>query len=317
MKKDEIKKAYEELNFSEDLQNRYLQAAALRKDEKKRGKIRLAPVLLCILLLGTTIYAAERFDWFNWYYKNNYPLIRDSTDINIYSTQNEHLKMSVENAVFTKEYGIVFLHIEALDEKGKAFMQQNKESLSIELTAENDAEANTGGSCSANRLCREVSDEENWYYTLQTINHKTSSSADYETARVIFPSPYPGGEGDVQGNFQAMELAFPVIKTIGDVRVYKECEGFEELSVSPLTVTIVWRDEESIFSRYVQRVDITMKDGSVIGYQNQSGEALSPEWDSCLYSNDDKDRNILTLIPKEILDVENIASVSVNGVVCK
>ncbi len=317
VKEDEIKKSYEELKFSEDLPERYLQAADLQEGDKRRKKIHLAPMLIGILMVGTTIYGAERFDWFNWYFKENYPLIQESADRNRYSTQNEHLKMSVENTVFTKEYGMVFLHIQALDEEGKAFMEQNQESLQIELAAENDAQADTGGLGSRTRLCQEISDEENWYYLLQTINHKTSDSPDYETARVTFRSTDSMGEGELSDVPQAMELTFPVTQTIGTSYVFKQCEGFLEVSVSPLTVTLVWETEKSQFMQYVQTVEIGMKDGERITYENQPETQLSPEWDAYLYSSDEAGKNILTLISKEILDVENIADVRVNGTACK
>ena len=62
VKEDEIKKSYEELKFSEDLPERYLQAADLQEGDKRRKKIHLAPMLIGILMVGTTIYGAERFD---------------------------------------------------------------------------------------------------------------------------------------------------------------------------------------------------------------------------------------------------------------
>ena len=69
--------------------------------------------------------------------------------------------------------------------------------------------------------------------------------------------------------------------------------------------------------QYVQTVEIGMKDGERITYENQPETQLSPEWDAYLYSSDEAGNNILTLISKEILDVENIADVRVNGTVCK
>lgn len=319
MKKDEIKSAYEELNFSENLQNEFFYSITSGESSgRKRKKFSPALALICILLAGTTIYAAERLDWFHWYYGEDYSLISDKTDSKIYSTENGRLKMSVENAVFTKESGVVFVHIQALDEKSREFMEQNAEFLSIEFAAETKEVQNEGGSGESSSFCKELSDEENWYYILRTVNHKTSEFPDYDTAKICFPASYQESYGKNVAVLSPMELEFPVTQTIGTAYVYKECGKFQEVSVSPLTVTVAWGEPEEATEtvQNVEKLEIVMKDGNVLTYEKSNVPLLS-EWESCQKTTGSGGRTVLTLVPKKLLDVEKIETVAVNGVVCK
>lgn len=65
MKSGEIKKAYEELDFSEHLQETYYRKIVSgKKEPEKRWKAAVVPAMFCLLAAGTTIYAAEKLNWF-------------------------------------------------------------------------------------------------------------------------------------------------------------------------------------------------------------------------------------------------------------
>ena len=188
MKREELKKAYYELNFTADLQETYFRnITSSGGNLQRRKRIRPVPILLCVLLAGTTIYAADKFDLLKWYYGDDAKIIRNLTDGKPLTDQNEHLKMSVEDAVFTGEYGMAFVHIQALDAEGNTFMKQNQDSLSVNLSVENEELQNKVGTALTSRFCEEISDEGNWYYRVQTVNHKSVEKESSDMARVTFP----------------------------------------------------------------------------------------------------------------------------------
>lgn len=316
MKENKIKKAYEELKFSEDLTERYAQAVISRESEGRNLKRRrLAPVMLALLLVGTTVYAAEKFDFLGWYYGAKAELLRDSADTGIYTAQNLHLKMSVEDAVFTEEYGIVFLHIQALDNIGKEFMERNKEVSMFELTAE--GEEGIYGSSGESRFCERLSDEENWYYAVQATQFKTGEKSDF--ARVSFPAEDAKQYVAVSDCLSAMEITFPAEQIAGMTQIYTKCGEFEMVSVSPLAVTVSWNSREDALRR-VKCLKITRKDGSVLELIHKQGQGYQPtsEWAS-IFSSDsgEEGRSVVTAIPKEVLDTEEIESVTLDGVLCQ
>lgn len=323
MKRDEIKRAYEELEFREDLQDRYFRNITSRGLERKKDKrFRLAPVLLCVLLAGTTIYAAEKLDLLGWYYGEGAKILRDATEDAVFTAQNGHLKMSVEDAVFTEGIGTVFVHVEALDEEGMQFMRQNGSSLSVELSMEKDGETAMDGSSVASQFCGEISDEENWYYRIQTVNHSAAEDGGgYQTAEVSFWDA-KSEEADVPDSLQNLAVEFPVSQALKEGRNYTECGEFRKVSLSPLSVTVSWDTMLTADGsmKRLEELEIKKSDGSVLRleYVFGNGYEMNGEWESVFMTESGGDGlTTLTAVPKGILIPEEIETVKVNGTVCK
>lgn len=322
MKGNEIKKAYDELKFTENLPDKYFRNITSGTETiHKRKKMRLAPVLLCVLLAGTTIYGAEKLDLLGRNYGEKAKIIRDSADETIYASQNDYLKLSVEDAVFSGEYGVVFLHIQALGEAGREFMSRNGESLSMELFMEEDGAQNTGSSTWCRRICEDISDEDNWYYMVQTANHRSGGAGEYDTAKVSLSVSDSAENGNMADDVLPPEVEFPVSRTIRGIH-YTECGEFEEVSVSPFAITVSWNTtgagEE--YLRRVENLEVVKKDGSTLKLTHTFGMGyhVTSKWESVFTTFDDNEgRKVLSAIPKEILDPEEIESVTLNGVLCR
>lgn len=323
MKKEELKKAYDELEFTENLQDQYFYNITSRECElKKHKKIRLAPVLLCILLASTTIYAAEKLDLLKWYYGEEAKTLPNGTDEKTFTAQNEHLKMSVEDALFTEEYGIVFVHIQALDKEGNAFMSQNKNSLSVKLSIENDEVPHVGGSSVTSWFCEEISNEENWYYRVQTVNYKSGEGESPDMARVSFPDSYPVEDENMEDSAQALTVEFPVSQTISAAKTYTKCGDFRKVSVSPLAITISWDagETQGEYLSRVKKLEIEKTDGTILKLEHIFGKGydVTADWDFIFMTESDREGLAwLTAVPKEILVPEEIKSVTLNGILCE
>lgn len=321
MTEKEIKKTYDELKFTENLPDLYFRNITSKAENRHKPKnIRLAPVLLCILLAGTTIYGAEKLDLLGWNYGEKAKLIRDSADETVYTVQNDHLKISVEDAVFSEEYGVVFLHIQALDETGKEFMSRNMEGLNMQLLIEGDEVKNTGWATECRRICEEISAEDTWYYMVQTVNHTAGEAWEYDTAKVsVSVSDFPEIRNTAD-DILPLEVEFPVSKTIRGIH-YTDCGEFEEVCVSPFAITVSWNStEDEEYLRRVENLEIVKKDGSVLKLTHTFGMGyhVTSEWESVFTTvSDSEGRTVLSAIPKEILNPEEIESVTLNGVLCR
>ncbi len=327
MNKDEIRKAYEELNFSKNMQSRYFRNITSREEmTQKKRRFRLAPVLLCVFLLGTTVYAAERLDLLGWYYGKEAAAISQKADTNSYTAQNQHLKISVESAVFTEEYGNIFVHVQALDEEGKKFMQENCRWLSMEVEMyDRTEEAAMRGGSSTRDFLDEISDEENWYYSLEsTSHHEVSETVNYDTAIVRFPGSAQEADQWTPESLRPIQIEFSIADIVDNRKVYTKCGSFDRIAVSPLTVTLEWKnvleEGKSCFER-VETLEILMKDGSTVMFNNQIGTNPYEEgsaWKSCLITESAEDNSrVMTLISSSVLDVEQIDSVILNGAACE
>lgn len=316
MKKDELKKAYEELRFRKDLPEVYYQNIVSGKLQTRtyRG-VRLASVMLVVCLLGTTVYAARRLDWFQWLYGEDYALIQEKTDSDIYHTQNEHLRMSVENAVFSEEYGKALVHIQALDEEGKQFMSVSGESCypgMIRVGEELEEQAGSG--CNAKPVL-EFSDEENWYYQVDVVTAGNCSIDGTEVVQVSYPSEFMR-TGETPEDMEPLVLEFPVKQVIGEADTYTKCGEFQEVSISAFAVVIKWNYAEGSAGEHrVAELKITMKDGSELFYEDSKGGVLGPGWESVgTWKRNGQAYQIMR--PEKLVDIRKIESVMLNGVIC-
>lgn len=317
MKGEDIKKAYDEIKFSKNLEARYFDNIMFVQYKKQRNlKYRAIPVLICIMLLGSTVFAAAKFNWFEWEYGKDASVIQSEVDEEIYSVQNKKLKMSVESSVFTKEGGRVFVHIEALNQDGKKFMQNHADKfapmLNLNSSVENDSYSGSGNNSG---YYKELSDEENWYYWASIIYNKTNLSKNFASAKVTF-----GGE-----EVERMEVEFPIKQIVNSKLEYKECGVFRNITISPLVVTFSWNAED-LKNQEVDMI-ITYKDGKTLKY-NRAEEGKNYKiwcldydrkvWEQKLMSYDEKNGEcMMNLVPKEIINVGEIESVRVNGIVCE
>lgn len=309
MKEKEIKKAFEEIKFSEDLEERfYRNITGTRTGKVRLRKRRLIPVLLCSLISGITICAAVRFDWFGWNYKEKAGLIKDWTDQPMSCVENRHLRMSVEDALFTEELGIVFLHIQAEDDQGKAFMKKYASGLTAGLMME-DGDKKSASACSTQYI-EKFSDEENWYYKVMTTDHSAASDSLYTSAEILFPA---FSQTESEDNPGQLKLNVPVKETLKESYLFQTCGNFAELSVSNLAVMLSW----DMKYEPEQKIDleIQFKDGSRMTYHR--GAKTDENWELNLLSSDTENRRMtLSLVPKEILDIQEIDTILLNGVRC-
>lgn len=323
MKKEEIKTAYENLEFSEDLENRYFGNIVSKTTKKQYSmKRRMVPVLLCILLFGSILYTSAKFDWFNWKFGKNTTLIHEKIDKEVYSTQNKYLKMSVESAVFTQETGRVFVHIQALNENGKQFMKKYAESIIIGL--EMGEETSYSASSSGAKYYKELSDDENWYYYMNFLCDRTSLNQDTISAKILLEKSvniHPDTE-----KFKRMELEFPVKQIIDATQHYAECGKFQNIYISPLAIAFEWEIAET--SNEQIDLSIKWKDGNVLKLQwndivsasasTVKTKSISETWEIVMLTTDAVEKQAcLTLIPEKVLNTEEIDTITINGIVCK
>lgn len=317
MKGEEIKRAYDEIEFSKDLEERYFDSIMSVPYKKQRNlKYRVIPVFVCLMLFGSTVFAAVKFNWFEWEFGKAAAVIQNKVDEEIYSVQNKELKMSVESSVFTKEGGKVFVHIEALNHDGKKFMQNHADRFAPMLNLDGSTEEDAYSSSANNsRYYEELSDEGNWYYWASIIYNKTDRSKEFVSAKVTF-----GGE-----EIEQIELEFPIKQIVNSKRKYKTCGVFRDITISPLIVTFSWKAED-LKNQEVDMI-ITYKDGKTLRYnraeEGKNYKIWNPSydrnaWEQKLISTDKTNEEcIINLVPEEIIDVDKIESVQFNGILCE
>lgn len=311
MKKEEIRQAYEEVPFTEGIETAMYRKIVNRNVKTGRKRGRLAPVLLGIALFGTTIYAAEKMDWFQWSYGEDSGLISRYVNEKIYWAANEHLKMTVESSVFTGETGIVFLHIQTLDRQGREFMEKHKDTVYPQLEMAGETAYKSGAS-SGSRLLEEYSDGENWYYQIIAVDAVENPVEAYESGEVRLSTIERVEEGSFLEEAMKLSVKIPINQTVGDYLLFENCGDISRMMVSPLSVTLDWASE-----RYAQQeieLELVLHDGSTIRYKRGS-ENLNDDWDSITISTDEENGLCkAVLIPKEILNLDEIERMIINGV---
>lgn len=337
MKREDIKKAYDDIPFSGNLEERYFDNIISNQYKKQWTIKRLViSVFFCVMLFGSTLFAATKFNWFEWEFGEGSTVIQNKIDKGTYTIQDQYLKMTVESAVFTGEMGRVFVHITPENRAGKELMQKYADRLSpILYMTDSDNHILCSGSGNNGKYYKELSDDENWYYQLSIIYDKTDDSPNFSMVKITFLEEeqldYEWNEDIVKfmkksgKNFKKMELEIPIKQVITPLLEYKECGVFQNITISPLVIHFAW-DVEKLKSQEIDIV-ITYKNGKTLRYnrveqgmyyQLSSSNYDRDAWEQILMSDGGKNGQCrMNLVPKEIIDVDEIESVQFNGIVCE
>lgn len=315
MKKKEIKEAYDRIPFSEDIEEK------LYRDIMKQNtaaaplwKKRWVPVLIGIALFGTTVYGAEKLDWFTWLYGKDAGIIETGIERQDFASANGHLQMSIESSVFTDEVGVVFVHLQALDQKGKEFMERHLQTVYPALIRSTSEENGyKSGSGSGSVLLENMTDEENWYYRVTIAESNISAAKENDNAMVVLHTIEQVSERTSEEKMLDLSVTFPIRRSIGKKVTYDQCPEIRDITVTPLSVTLTWDQEK--FAEQKIDMEIVFQNGNVFRYSRGSDD--HPDIDSALITSDEKNHlSKVVLIPAQILDVDQIEKITLNGLEC-